>query len=107
MKANEFNYLLRASAGKKTITERSKDFPKWYQDVIEAADLAEHGPSRGSMIIMPYGYAIWEAIRAELDARISAAGVPNMYFPMFIPEGLLNKEKNHIEGFSPEVAVVT
>ncbi|MBA3678744.1 proline--tRNA ligase [Candidatus Saccharibacteria bacterium] len=109
MKKSEFEYLLRNTSGnsKKDIATREDDFPQWYQDVIVAADLAENGPSKGSMIIKPYGYAIWEAIKSELDERIRAAGVPNMYFPMFIPESLLHKEANHIEGFAPEVAVVT
>lgn len=107
MKTNEFSYLLRGGASKKNITKRSEDFPKWYQDIIVAADLAENGPSKGSMIIKPYGYAIWQNIQSELDKRIKAAGVPNLYFPLFIPEGFLKKEANHIEGFAPEVAVVT
>lgn len=108
MRAKEFEYLLRnIGSMKKTIVSRNDDFPQWYQDVITAADLAENGPARGSMIIKPYGYAIWEVIQSELNERIKNAGVPNMYFPMFIPEGLLNKEANHIEGFAPEVAVVT
>ena len=108
MRAKEFEYLLRNTGNsKKTITTRESDFPQWYQDVISASDLAENGPAKGSMIIKPYGYAIWEAIKAELDSRIKDLGVPNMYFPLFIPEGLLHKEASHIEGFAPEVAVVT
>ena len=107
-KTKEFDYLLRAGGvTKKNITTRESDFPQWYQDVITAADLAENGPSKGSMIIKPYGYAIWQNIQAELDKRIREAGVPNLYFPLFIPESLLKKEANHIEGFAPEVAVVT
>lgn len=108
MKTKEFDYLLRSGVStKKNITTRESDFPQWYQDVIGAADLAENGPSKGSMIIKPYGYAIWQNIQAELDKRIRSAGVPNLYFPLFIPESLLKKEENHIEGFAPEVAVVT
>ena len=108
MKTKEFDYLLRSPvASKKNITTRESDFPQWYQDVISAADLAENGPSKGSMIIKPYGYAIWQNIQSELDKRIRAIGVPNLYFPLFIPESLLKKEENHIEGFAPEVAVVT
>lgn len=108
MRANQFNYLLKnLGSSKVEITPRQTDFPKWFQNVIEAADLAEHGPSKGSMIIKPYGYAIWENIKKELDARIREAGVPNLYFPLFIPEGFLHREAQHVEGFSPEVAVVT
>jgi prolyl-tRNA synthetase len=108
MKTKEFDYLLRAGGvTKKNITTRENNFPQWYQDVITAADLAENGPSKGSMIIKPYGYAIWQNIQAELDKRIREAGVPNLYFPLFIPESLLQKEASHIEGFAPEVAVVT
>ncbi|MDQ5943862.1 MAG: prolyl-tRNA synthetase [Patescibacteria group bacterium] len=108
MKTKEFDYLLRSGVStKKNITTRENDFPQWYQDVISAADLAENGPSKGSMIIKPYGYAIWQNIQSELDKRIRSAGVPNLYFPLFIPESLLKKEENHIEGFAPEVAVVT
>jgi len=108
MRAKEFEYLLRNTGNsKKPITSRESDFPQWYQDVISASDLAENGPAKGSMIIKPYGYAIWEAIKVELDKRIKAIGVSNMYFPLFIPESLLHKETKHIEGFAPEVAVVT
>lgn len=108
MKTKEFDYLLRSGgSSKKNITTRESDFPQWYQDVISVAELAENGPSKGSMIIKPYGYAIWQNIQSELDKRIRSAGVPNLYFPLFIPESLLKKEENHIEGFAPEVAVVT
>ena len=91
----------------KTICPRAKDFSKWYNDVISAADLAEHAPVRGSMIIKPYGYALWEMIQSVLNLMIKELGVPNAYFPLFIPESFLKKESEHVEGFSPEVAVVT
>lgn len=91
----------------KKLPTQQKNFPDWYNQVVLDADLADYGPARGTMIIKPYGYAIWERIHLLLDKEIKKAGVQNMYFPMFIPESLLNKEKNHIEGFSPEVAVVT
>ena len=108
MKAKEFEYLLRNTAnGKKDIISRDTDFPQWYQDVIVAADLAENGPAKGSMIIKPYGYAIWENIQQELNTRIKAEGIPNMYFPLFIPESFIHREAEHVEGFAPEVAVVT
>lgn len=89
------------------ITPRSEDFSKWYNDIIEKCDLAEHAPVKGCMIIKPYGYAIWEKFQSTLDALIKNEGVQNAYFPLFIPKSFLEKEKEHVEGFSPEVAVVT
>ncbi|MDE3086995.1 MAG: proline--tRNA ligase [Acidobacteriota bacterium] len=89
------------------LTPRSQDFPRWYQDVLAKAELADNGPVRGTMVIRPYGYAIWERIQAEIDGRIKALGVSNAYFPLFIPESYLHKEAEHVEGFSPELAVVT
>ena len=89
------------------ITPQSKDFSKWYQDVISIADLAENSPVRGCMVIKPYGYAIWERIQADLDSRIKAAGVKNAYFPLFIPQSFLTREADHVEGFAPECATVT
>ena len=89
------------------ITARSKDYSQWYQDIIKEADLAEHGPIKGTMIIKPYGYAIWQMIQNILDEKIKSTGAENLYFPLFIPEKLLNKEKDHLEGFSPEIAAVT
>jgi prolyl-tRNA synthetase len=92
---------------KSPITDPAEDYPRWYQDVIAKAQLAENGPVRGTMVIRPYGYAIWERIQAELDRRIKAAGADNVYFPLFIPESYLQREAQHVEGFSPELAVVT
>ncbi|MEX2100564.1 MAG: proline--tRNA ligase [Acidimicrobiia bacterium] len=89
------------------LTPRADDFPRWYHDVINKAELAENGPVRGSMVIRPYGYAIWERMQAEVDLRIKAAGAQNAYFPLFIPESYLTREAEHVEGFSPELAVVT
>jgi prolyl-tRNA synthetase len=89
------------------ITPRAVDFPRWYQDVITQAELADNGPVRGTMVIRPWGYAIWERMQAELDRRIKDAGADNAYFPLFIPESYLTKEAEHVEGFSPELAVVT
>jgi prolyl-tRNA synthetase len=89
------------------ITPRDQDFPRWYQDVITQAELADNGPVRGTMVIRPWGYAIWERMQAELDRRIKDAGADNAYFPVFIPESYLTKEAEHVEGFSPELAVVT
>ena len=90
------------------ITPRAKDFPEWYQDVIKAADLAEPAiVVKGAMVIKPNGYAIWEKIQHELDTRFKATGHRNAYFPLFIPESFLKKEAEHVEGFAPELAVVT
>jgi prolyl-tRNA synthetase len=88
---------------------QAEDFPAWYQDVVRGADLAENSLARGTMVIKPYGYAIWEAIRDALDWRFKHTDPPheNLYFPMFIPQRLLEREKEHVEGFAPELAVVT
>ncbi|MGI6103219.1 MAG: proline--tRNA ligase [Patescibacteria group bacterium] len=94
-------------AREQSITPRAENFAAWYQDVIAAAELAEHSGVKGSMIIKPYGYAIWERLRDELDRRIKATGHKNAYFPLLIPESYLEREKDHVEGFSPELAVVT
>ncbi len=92
---------------KGALTPRSVDFPRWYQEVIARAELADNGPVRGTMVIRPWGYAIWERLQAALDQRIKAAGAENAYFPLFIPESFLHLEAEHVEGFSPELAVVT
>ncbi len=91
----------------KGITKRGENFSKWYQDVIKSADLAEHAEVKGSMVIKPYGYAIWENFQNVLNEKIKATGAENAYFPLFIPESYFQKEKEHVEGFSPELAVVT
>ncbi len=89
------------------ITAQSEDFSRWYLDVVRRAELADYTPVKGCMAIRPYGYAIWEHIQRLLDARFKATGHVNAYFPLFIPESLLNREKDHVEGFAPEVAWVT
>ena len=89
------------------ITTREENFPKWYLDVIESADLAEHSPVKGCMVIKPNGYAIWENMQKILDKNFKESGVENAYFPLFIPESFLKKEAEHVEGFSPELAIVT
>jgi prolyl-tRNA synthetase len=89
------------------LTPQADDFPRWYQDVINKAELADNGPVRGTMVIRPYGYALWERMQAEVDRRIKDAGAENAYFPLFIPESYLRREAEHVEGFSPELAVVT
>jgi prolyl-tRNA synthetase len=92
---------------KGALTPRDEDFPRWYQEVVARAELADNGPVRGTMVIRPWGYAIWERLQAALDTRIKAAGAENAYFPIFIPESYFRLEAEHVEGFSPELAVVT
>ncbi|HJR24997.1 MAG TPA: proline--tRNA ligase [Acidimicrobiales bacterium] len=89
------------------LTPQAEDFPRWYQDVVAKAELADNGPARGTMVVRPYGYSIWERMQAEVDLRIKAAGADNVYFPLFIPQSYLTREAEHVEGFSPELAVVT
>lgn len=89
------------------ITSMDEDFAKWYTDVVKKAELADYANVRGCMIVRPYGTALWENIRNDLDARFKALGHENVMMPMFIPESLLQKEKDHVEGFAPEVAWVT
>jgi prolyl-tRNA synthetase len=97
----------KKGGGKGALTPRAQDFPRWYQEVVARAELAENGPVRGTMVIRPWGFAIWERLQAVLDARIKEAGADNAYFPLFIPESFLQREAEHVEGFSPELAVVT
>ena len=89
------------------ITPQSQDFSQWYLDVVRRAELADYTPVKGCMAIRPYGYAIWELIQQGLDRRFKATGHVNAYFPLFIPESLLMRESEHVEGFSPQVAWVT
>jgi len=89
------------------LTAQAVDFPRWYQDVVAKAELADNGPVRGTQMIRPWGYAIWERMQHELDRRIKDAGAQNVGFPLFIPMDFLEREAQHVEGFSPELAVVT
>ena len=89
------------------ITPKSEDFSRWYIDVVRRAELADYTPVKGCMVIRPYGYGIWENTRDRLDAQLKATGHQNAYFPLFIPEGHLQREAEHVEGFAPEVAWVT
>jgi prolyl-tRNA synthetase len=89
------------------IVDKSDDYSRWYNDVVLKAELADYSPVRGCMVIRPYGYALWENMQAALDARIKATGHLNAYFPLFIPEALLQKEAEHVAGFNPEVAWIT
>lgn len=89
------------------IADIESDFPQWYTDVVLKTKLVDYGPVKGTMVIRPYGYAIWENIQRELDKRFKVTGHENAYFPLLIPMSFLSKEKEHVEGFAPEVAVVT
>ena len=89
------------------ITSMEEDFAQWYTDIVKRAELIEYSSVKGCLIIKPAGYALWENIQADLDKRFKATGVENVYMPLFIPESLLQKEKDHVEGFAPEVAWVT
>ncbi|MGC9347427.1 MAG: proline--tRNA ligase [Anaerolineae bacterium] len=89
------------------LTSQNEDFSKWYNEIVQKADLADYSPVRGCMVIKPYGYTLWERIRDELDRRFKETGHVNAYFPLFIPMDFLARETEHVEGFSPELAVVT
>jgi len=89
------------------VTPRSRDFAAWYNDIVLRAELADYSPVRGCIVFRPDGFAIWEALRDELDRRLKRTGARNAYFPLFIPQSFLNKEAQHVEGFAPEVAAVT
>ncbi|MCP2337035.1 proline--tRNA ligase [Actinomadura rupiterrae] len=89
------------------VTPQSEDFSAWYNELVVRAQLVDRGPVRGTMVIRPYGYRVWELLQADLDRRIKDAGHDNACFPMFIPESYLKREAEHVEGFSPELAVVT
>lgn len=91
----------------KRITLRSEDYSQWYLDVIAAADMAEHSPVKGCMVIKPHGYSIWEMMQKILDSKFKEIGVENAYFPLLIPQSFLSREAEHVEGFAPEVATVT
>ena len=91
----------------KNLTPMSKDFNQWYTDIIQEAELADYSPVKGTMVIRPYGYAIWENIQEYLDNRFKETGHKNAYFPLFIPKSFIEKEAEHVEGFSPELATVT
>src|SRR6201991_5272835 len=94
-------------ADDKKLTTRDADFSAWYNEVVLKAELADYSPVRGCMVIRPNGYGIWERMQRALDDMFKATGHQNAYFPLFIPESYLSKEAEHVEGFSPELAVVT
>ncbi len=96
-----------ARPNERAVTPQSEDFSAWYNELVLRAELADRGPVRGTMVMRPYGYRIWELLRDELDARIKATGHENAYFPIFIPQSLIKREAEHVEGFAPELAIVT
>ena len=89
------------------LTPQKENFSEWYNQVVQRADLADYSPVRGCMVVKPYGWALWENIKADLDRRFKETGHVNAAFPMLIPMSFFEKEKDHVEGFSPELAVVT
>ena len=89
------------------VTPRSEDYSRWYTDVVQMTELADYAPVKGCMVIRPYGYALWENVQSGLDRRFKATGHQNAYFPLFIPKSFIEKESAHVEGFAPELAVVT
>ena len=91
----------------KNITARDTDYSKWYNDIVQQADLAENSGVRGCMVIKPYGYAIWEKMQAALDKKFKDTGHVNAYFPLFIPKSYFSKEASHVDGFAKECAVVS
>ncbi|HEY3562059.1 MAG TPA: proline--tRNA ligase [Kribbella sp.] len=95
------------TATRSVLAQQATDYPRWFQDVIAKAELAENGPVRGTMVVRPYGYGIWELLQEAMNRRIKATGAANAYFPLLIPESYLQREAEHVEGFSPELAVVT
>ena len=85
------------------MTPQSEDFSAWYNELVVKAELVDRGPARGTMVIRPYGYRIWELLQADLDRRIKETGHENAYFPLLIPESYLQREADHVEGFAPEL----
>ena len=91
----------------KAVTAKSKDYARWYTDVITKAQLADYGPVKGTMVIRPYGFSLWESVKDAFDGRFKETGHLNAYFPLFIPKSFLSKEAEHVAGFAKECAVVT
>ena len=91
----------------KSITSKKENYSKWYTDIIKKAELADYGPVKGTMVIRPYGYQIWEKLKNELDQSFKETGHTNAYFPLFIPKSFFTKESEHVDGFAKECAIVT
>ena len=106
-RGEEESLMEKEARSSKEITPKGEDYSQWYLDVVLKTELADYGPVKGCMIIRPYGYAVWEHMQADMDRRIKETGHVNAYFPLFIPKSFLEKEKEHVEGFSPECAWVT
>ena len=98
---------MSTKATKEKLVSQAEDYNEWYNTLVLRAGLADYGPVRGTMIVKPYGWALWENIQQALDRRFKATGVENAGFPMFVPMSFLQKEASHVEGFAPELAVVT
>ncbi|HWP71040.1 MAG TPA: proline--tRNA ligase, partial [Gemmatimonadaceae bacterium] len=98
---------MKATADDKKLTTRQADFSAWYNELVLRSELADYSPVRGCMVIRPNGYGIWERMQRALDAMFKASGHENAYFPLFIPQSFMSKEAEHVEGFAPELAVVT
>src|SRR5580704_5868037 len=96
-----------ARSEERGVTPQGKDFSAWYNEVVAKAQLVDRGPVKGTMVIRPYGYRLWELLQSELDRRIKDTGHDNAYFPLLIPESYLRREAQHVDGFAPELAVVT
>ena len=107
MPAGTVSYPLDVASDERGVTAQSEDFSAWYNEVVFRAELVDRGPVRGTMVIRPYGYRIWELLQADMDRRIKETGHVNAYFPLLIPESYLKREAEHVEGFAPELAVVT
>jgi prolyl-tRNA synthetase len=95
------------TADERGVTPQGEDFSAWYNELVIKAELVDHGPARGTMVIRPYGYRLWELLQSDLDRRIKETGHENAYFPLLIPQSYLQREAEHVEGFAPELAVVT
>ena len=100
-------YVRQMARSDHGVTPQSEDFSSWYNELVTKAQLVDRGPAKGTMVIRPYGYRLWELLQAELDRRIKDTGHENAYFPLLIPESYLRREAEHVEGFAPELAVVT
>ena len=107
MPAGVIPYPLDVAHDERGVTPQSEDFSAWYNEVVLRAELADYSPVRGSMVIRPWGYAIWEHIQRALDDMLKETGHENAYFPLLIPMSFIEREKEHVEGFKPELAVVT
>ena len=105
--SDRYTIKIKGKEMSKGVTPKSQDYSRWYTDIITKAELADYGPVKGTMVIKPYGYSIWESLKEAFDKRFKETGHVNAYFPLFIPKSFLSKEAQHVEGFAKECAVVT